>query len=94
MVSPRAIRTYIVVAVLYHERNALAGDAALIFARLLQQSLFGARHIAQQGAVGEGDARVEVHDGCRGRIVLADGLKERRALERSCHCRRSAGEVT
>lgn len=77
MISQRAMRTYIVVAILYHERDALAGDPALILTRLLQQALFGARNIAQQGAVGEGYAGVEVYDGCGRGIVFADGLEER-----------------
>jgi hypothetical protein len=64
MVSERAIRTYIVVTILDHKRYALAGNALLVLARLLQQALFGARNIAQQRAVGEGYAGVVVDDGC------------------------------
>jgi hypothetical protein len=94
MVSQRAMRTYIVVSVLYHERNALASNTTLILPRLFQQALFGYRHIAQQRAVGESDAGVVVDDGCGRGIVLADGLEEGRALESGCHCRGRAGEGT
>ena len=77
------MRTYIVVAVLDEEGNALAGGA--VAARVLLQAELGRGHVVEQLAVGEGAAGQRVHDGGAAGVVRVDGGEEGQAGQRRRH---------
>lgn len=77
--------TYIVVAVLHEEGNALAMD--VIPACGFEQPVAHPAHIAKQLAVPEGPLGGRVDDHGRVRVMARDGLKDRQSRQCRCHPR-------
>lgn len=77
------MRTYIVVPILYQERDA--GALCALAARVALELVFGCGDIIDQLAVREAPSGQRVDDGGALRIVLLDGLEDGQAGKRGRH---------
>lgn len=86
------MRTYIVVSVLYQERDALALCA--LAACVALQLVFGSSDIVDQLAVCEPSAGQRVDDRGALRVVLLDGLEDGQAGQGGRHSNKDCGTRT
>lgn len=82
--------TYIVVAVLHEEGNALAVDVVL--ACRFEEPVAHPAHIAKELAVPERPLGGRVDDHSRVRVMARDGLEDRQSRQCRCHPRESEAE--
>lgn len=89
----RAMRTYIVVAVLDEESEPLTCNTRPIHSSPFQQFVLGDGNVVEQGSIGEGASGQRMHYGGAGLVVVHHRLEQGGSLERG-HCASGGGEGT